>query len=509
MGNKYELAWAIRHALYCIRDVRRSITTEEVDPELAEGAEFTYGTSTAIEVHQLKRQNGNANSWTIKALAGLTIFKAAASHVAAGRQYHFVSLAPCRPLQELSERARQSADLRAYTQFELTKELSPFFDELSAPEVLGSAQAAWTTLRGMWFSAQDEHDVIRMNSMLAECTLGGTTGHLAALAIGDVLLASLGKKLTRTELLALLAEQGIEPLAAGSHQTAHEQVGTVTDSWRDTIQRELLQPTIERSEVSDLVAGLGTDRLALVTGAAGGGKSAVLGQTVAFLEAGGAEVLALRLDRLDSFASTIELGRQLGLGTSPAAALSLAADDGDAYLVIDQVDAVSLVSGRMPHSFDVVVDLIGEALSVAGVRVILACREFDVENDHRIRALAGRPDLIKVQVGSLPVEAVSAAVKGMGLDPGRLTANQMVILQTPLHLVLLNTIAGQDDALAFQSKGSLFESFWERKRQVAKARRERVRFSEVLARVANAVSDHQVLSVHRRTARPRRPDRRR
>jgi hypothetical protein len=149
----------------------------------------------------------------------------------------------------------------------------------------------------------------------------------------------------------------------------------------------------------------------------------------------------------------------------------------------------------MPQSFDVVVDLIGEALSVAGVRVILACREFDVENDHRIRALAARSDMRKIAIGDLPVETVKAAVTSMGLDPTKLTATQLALLQTPLHLVLLSTIADQSDALSFQSRGSLFAAFWERKRQAAKARRDNVRFNDVLARVANAASDSQVLSV--------------
>ena len=149
----------------------------------------------------------------------------------------------------------------------------------------------------------------------------------------------------------------------------------------------------------------------------------------------------------------------------------------------------------MPQSFDVVVDLIGEALCVAGVRVILACREFDVENDHRIRALAGRPDMSTVRVGVLPIETVKAAIECMGLDPARMTATQLALLQSPLHLVLLSSIAGQDDALSFQSRGSLFAAFWERKRRAAKARREGVRFNDTLARVASAASDRQTLSV--------------
>ncbi len=495
LGNRYELAWAIRHALYCILDEGRSLVTEDVDAEIGKGSEFTYETGSVTEVHQLKRQNGSSNSWSIKALADLKIFEAAASHVEVGRDYHFVSLVPCRPLQELSERARRSADLTTFTQSWLTAELRPFFDQLSAPEVLGGALPAWTTLRGMWFSVQDEHDMVQMNSMLAECQLSGSSGYLASLAIGDILLDNLGKRLTGKRLLELLADHGIQPLAAGWQQSLHECVGAITDSWRASIQRELLQPPIKRTEAAQVVDVLDVNRLGLVAGTAGGGKSSVLEQTVAALESAGAEVLALRLDRLDSFASTIELGRQLGLDGSPAVALAVAAEDRDAYLVVDQLDAVSLASGRMPESFDVVMDLVGEALSVNGMRVILACREFDMENDHRIRALATRSDISKVQVGVLSKEAVEAAVTAMGLDPARLSASQRVLLQTPLHLVLLQTSAPQDDALAFQSKGSLFEAFWERKRQAARMRRADVRFNDVVSRVANCASDRQVLSV--------------
>jgi hypothetical protein len=495
LGNKYELAWAIRHALCCLRDESRSLTVEEVDGDLGKGSEFTYVSSTGTEVHQLKRQDGNSNYWSIKALAKLKIFEAAIAHVRAGRQYHFVSLIPCGPLRELTERARKSADLTNFTQSWLSGDLRSAFDELSAEGILGSSEVAWITLRGMWFEVREEHDIVQVNSMLAELSLDGPAGHLTSLALGDIILDNLGKRLTRVELLDGLADQNIYPIAAGSHATARDQVRAVTESWRRTVQRELLEPPIERGEASQLIGALDANPLALVTGTAGGGKSSVLEQAVASLKASDAEVLAFRLDRLAPFASRIDLGRQLGLDTSPSAALALAADGRDAYIVIDQVDAVSLASGRKPESFDVVMDLVGEALSISGVRVVLACREFDVDNDYRIRALAARPDLTKVQVGVLPVEAVDAAVGAMGLDATRLTTSQRALLRTPLHLVLLHTIASQSDALAFQSKGSLFEAFWERKRLASKARRHDVRFNEVVARVANAASDRQVLSV--------------
>lgn len=495
LGNRYEAAWAVRHALYCIADVARSLTLEDVDSEVGRGAEFTYESDAATEVHQLKRQNGNSNSWSVKSLAELKVFETAAEHVAAGREFHFVSLVPCRALQELTERSRRSSDLTSFTQSWLTADLRPVFDQLTASGILGSPQTAWQTLKGMWFSVQDEHDIIRMNAMLAGNQLSGASGNLISLAIGDILLDNLGRRLTRTDLLKLLDRRGIQPIEAAARKNAREQVRAVSNSWRESVRRELLAPCIERAEATQLLEALRDHRTSFVAGSAGGGKSSVLEQSVELLEAAGAEVLAIRLDRLDAFASTIDLGRQLGLETSPAATLALAAEGRDAYLVIDQLDAVSLASGRMPESFDVVVDLIGEALSVTGIRVILACREFDIENDHRIRSLADQTDTTTISVGLLPDEAVDAAVVEMGLDPTHLTVAQRTILRTPMHLVLLKTIAEHAGALAFQSKGSLFEAYWERKRQTSRARRANVRFNDVIARVANEASNRQTLSI--------------
>lgn len=497
LGNKFELAWAIRHALSCVLNDRCALIVEDNDTEVGRGSEFTYNYNTGhfIEVHQVKRQNGNSNGWTVRELADRKIFEVAARHVVAGRHYRFVSLTPCRPLQELSERARQSEDLADFINHWLTGDLSAVFDQVSAVEVLASPQAAWDTLRGMWFSVIDECELIRTNSMLAECNFSGADGRLVSLAIGDVLLDNLGKRLTRTELLDLLAERDIKPRFREAYQTAHEQVRAITNSWRHSVQRGLLQPPIERSEANQLVQEINSGQIGLLTGTAGGGKSSVLEQAVVLLESTGAEVLALRLDRFDHFASTVDLGHQLGIETSPAVALAMASHDRTAYLVIDQLDAVSLASGRLPERFDVVMDLIGEALSMDGMRVVLACRQFDIDNDHRIRALASRADVTTVEVSLLAEEDVESAVVKMGLDPTHLSQSQRVLLQTPLHLVLLGTISSETDALTFQSRGSLFEAFWDRKRQTADARCRGVRFSEVVKRIANAASERQVLSV--------------
>lgn len=496
LGNKYELAWAIRHALLCLRDERRSLTLEEIDPELADGSEFTYVNEHGdISVTQVKRQNNITDHWTIAALRGRGVLAAAARHVAAGREFHFSSMTPSGALRVLADLSRQSADAQQFVAHQLTRQSRPTFDELTAANVFGSAEAAWQTLRGMWIEIEVEEQLVMTNAMLAEVSLEGATGDLMAVAIGSALLNNLRTRMTRRELLDALARDGITPRDSVARRTSHEQVVATTQSWRGTIERELLTPPIERQESADLVDLMVTTRLALVVGAGGGGKSSVLYQAAREFEAQDAEVLAFRLDRRGAFGSTIELGSQLGFSTSPVAALTLAADGRDAFLIIDQLDAVSLASGRLSERYDVIADLIQEATAVDGVRVILACRLFDVENDHRIRKLDARNDVERLTVEPLPDEAVTEAVSAMDLDPDLLTATQRALLRSPLNLVLLETIADQPGALSFTSRGSLFEAFWQRKEQTTEERRPGALFNDVLARIANTASERQTLSV--------------
>ena len=496
LGNKYELAWAVRHALLCIRDERRSLTLEEIDPELADGSEFTYVNEHGnVSVTQVKRQNNITDHWTIAALRGRGVLAAAARHVAAGREFHFSSMTPSGALRVMAWLSRQSADAQQFVAHQLTPQLRPTFDELTAANVFGSAEAAWQTLRGMRIEIEVEEQLVTTNAMLAEVSLEGATGHLMAVAIGAVLLDNLRTRMTRRELLDALARNGIAPRDSAAKRTFHEQVVATTQSWRGTIERELLSPPIERTEAAALIARMVDSRLALVVGAGGGGKSSVLYQAAREFAAQDAEVLAFRLDRCGAFGSTIEQGIQLGLSTSPVAALRMAADGRDAFLIIDQLDAVSLASGRLSERYDVIADLIQEATAVDGVRVILACRLFDVENDHRIRRLDARDDVERLTVEPLPDEAVTDAVSAMGLDPVALTATQRALLRSPLNLVLLETIADHSSALNFTSRGSLFEAFWQRKEQTSEERRPGTLFNDVLARLANTASDQQTLSV--------------
>jgi hypothetical protein len=236
-------------------------------------------------------------------------------------------------------------------------------------------------------------------------------------------------------------------------------------------------------------------RALLVTGHAGAGKSSVLYRAVHRL-ADEWPVLALRLDEIPEFSSTHELGvERLGLPASPVVALAAAAQGRDCLLVIDQLDAVSRASGRMPTTFNHVAALLREAQTFEGMRVLMACREFDIDNDHRLRALVEEDGLAeRFQIDLLGAGQVAEAVRGMALDPTGLTSGQRELLRTPLNLVLLRAVADQPGATAFSSGRDLMRSFYERKRQDCDVHASTpIRFSTTIDTLASYMSHKQRL----------------
>jgi hypothetical protein len=492
-GNRYEGAWTVRHLLYVLLGTAQSVTVEDID-DLAKGVEFTYCYGDTVEVHQLKRQNGNANSWTVKSLQDKRIWENVRSHVEAGRHFHFVSMLPAYPLQELADRARRAEDLDSFIKKWLTKELTEPFDDLSSSSIFGSTEVAWKVLQGFWIEWPDERDIGKMNSALAELLLQGAAGTLATVGLGDLVYNNLGVRLDASRIESRLRRYGLRRVSQGSDVAEH--VKSVTDGWAASIERELLQPTIVRSEADQIINLLdGPDKLLLLMGAAGGGKTAVLHQVFQVLEADATLVLGFRLDRLESFSSTTELGNRVGLDISPVTALAAVAGECPCVLIVDQLDAVSLASGRMPRNFDAVANLIREASAFPNMQVILACRKFDAENDHRIRELVNDKRYARIEVAELSESQVAEAVKAMGLDASALTAHQQKLLRWPLHLVLLKSVADDAEALSFQTTKHLFDAFWQRKLTDCVQRRDSVRFNKVVSTLAEVISSRRHLSV--------------
>src|SRR5450755_3676850 len=92
-GDRYEGRWTTRQLLYVLRGYVDSVTVEDVG-EISLGAEFTLRREGRTEVHQVKRQHGDANKWELSVLHENGVLAAAQHHVSKGRQFWFVSTIP-------------------------------------------------------------------------------------------------------------------------------------------------------------------------------------------------------------------------------------------------------------------------------------------------------------------------------------------------------------------------------------------------------------------------------
>ena len=99
----------------------------------------------------------------------------------------------------------------------------------------------------------------------------------------------------------------------------------------------------------------------LVSGKAGVGKTSTISQTLSHIEDRNWPKLALRVDRLEVSTTPTQLGESAGLPASPVSVLAAVAEGRDCLLVIDQMDAVSLASGRNPEFFDCIGAMLQQA----------------------------------------------------------------------------------------------------------------------------------------------------
>lgn len=493
LGNHYEGAWIVSQLLEVVAGRAESITVEPLG-ELGKGTEFALRRAGVVEVHQLKRQRGVSNYWTLADLRAEGVLEAARLHVGAGRQFHFVSTIPAQELRDLAEMAQHSADVQTFTETLASKANQNFIYLVS--KVYGSADVAWRTLRGTSAHWPDERHVRNTNAALAATFFDGAPGPAVAAALADLVIENLSDELDMQAMGEKLAPYGLTFRSVTATPTLRTAVRDAVAVWRSGIQREVVRPVILRPEADEISTELSGDRQCVfVAGAGGSGKSTVLLESVSKAESLGWVVLPLRLDRQDPFYSTHELGARLGLGRSPVAALASMAGDRPSLLVVDQLDAVSKASGRMPQTFDAVADLVREATAFPAMRMLLACRKFDVDNDDRIRTLIKNHDAKQVSVAGLSDEQVTAAVQALGIEASRLSRQQRDLLRLPLHLKLLATIADQSEPFSFSTTHELFDAYWDRKRRDCRTRKgATLRFADVVGALADEMSRRQSLT---------------
>ncbi|GAB1543373.1 hypothetical protein NUACC21_60470 [Scytonema sp. NUACC21] len=488
IGNRYEGRWTV----FCMADVMdEKADSIRLEKPGEDAFEFFLRRNGKLEYHQVKRQKSGRGRWTLSALEDkqvqvLSDFwkKLQAPDVSCV----FVSTQDADELGELANRARDAA---SWTEFEhdfLNKTLFGHFKTLCQKWGNCSQMDAFEALKR-----------VRVETVGEKFLVDTIENRLAALVEGDpktirIELAELAQDRIHHELTAhdiwhyLLQERGDRRRQWGNDPHVLAAVENANNLYISSLreQRAIAGDIIPRDEAQIAFEQLTEKKQSiLLVGEAGVGKSGVMLQVLEKLHNQGFPILAFRVDSLAPIPLPDNVGQQLGLPGSPAIVLANIAQKRDCVLVIDQLDAVSLASGRNPEFFTCVDLIIQQAQAHPNIRVLLACRKFDLENDYRIKKLLSSENAIAlaVTINRLAHLTVRETVTKLSLDATRLSEKQIHLLSVPLHLSLLAEIAKDSsiDVLNFQTAKELYDQFWKYKK------------SKLLERLGRSVQWTQVI----------------
>ncbi len=473
IGNRYEKWWTLSVFVRMLQGRADAIRIEQPG---VDKTEFVVTVGSRRELHQAKHSH-TSGKWSLAALRADGLLEAIGRQLAGNDdRFVFVSASHARELSDLCEGARDA---------ESTDEFKTAF--LKAAK----RKAHWESLLEAWrCDERTAMDYLRRievctidDSQLEEKVISGIPALFLANprdvadALRGIAEDSVHHIITRQGLVNRLSQRGYRLRRLTSPASAAIAVDAATDRYLDGARRRLIQDRmVPRQATKTLLSRLGdTATESVMTGRAGCGKTMCVVEVVDALRERSAPVLAFRLDRFVSASTTADLGELLDLEESPIPVLAAAveATGRPGVLIVDQLDAVSTTSGRTSAAFDLVEQLLLEARGLrarAVIHVVVVCREFDWENDPRMRRLLPKSHQ-KVDVTEFSDDEVKEILTSAGFETGAFRDRQLRVLRLPQNLSLFLD-AGFDSARApeFKTVTEIFERYWEAKRRLVTER---------------------------------------
>ena len=496
LGNEYEQKWAVRKLLEVVEGRSTSIRYEGL-PQDFHGFEFELCRPNHSEWHQTKI-NAKEGNWTLKALERegvVDAFKRRLSDDATARCV-FVSQDPARQMRKLCDEVRMANNVREFLNAVSKKDKESFDDLAKMWDVAESDVFEW--LNRCEFRTESRQGLDETIVMHGRHLLRGDADIFASLS--DYLLNNLNASITtETAREWILQSSSFTFRPATLDPTLRESVNAANRRYLDSYKPFGIKGhQITREEADTVVTHLQTADgpfLVLLTGEAGSGKSGVVREVMTGLVAHAVPHLAFRIDRYLSCGTRTAVGSDvLSREESPVSALANLAGDCNSVLIVDQIDAVSEISGRTGAVKDVLRELVRETRYYGDIRCLLVCRSFDLENDPQYRELEWEHRAKQVQVPHLSWERdVTPILERAGVETEGLTEGHRRLLSLPLYLSVFMEIG--DPKFCFTSSTELMQRLLEKKtRDLQKERNIGWSVQAPLCAMAEWMSDKQELS---------------
>jgi len=501
IGNRYETAWTISTLIDVMAEKAQSL---RIEPPgfIGEGVEFILRRAERVEHHQVKRQQSGSDRWTLDALNRRGVLSTFRDKLAFEDNWCiFVSMLDAAELREMADRARASQSFQEFEgEFLKAKGWRLSFSMLHSSWGCASRGETWNHLRRVVTRCVDEQTLRKQTELLLDSLVEGEPAAVFA-SLADLCAESIHRELTAHDIWRHLQDKKHSRRMWHNDPHVLARVETQNQRYRGIaalLPGGVIEPRTETASVVQHLLATDSKRVVLLQGLAGSGKSLVAEGALRAVRDQGWPALAFRVDRLDPTLLPREVGKQLELPEAPAIVLASVANGRDCLLLIDQLDAVSLASGRHPDFLECIQEITKQTAAFPRMRVVLACREFDVTNDPRIRRISQAGDTAVVKVEPFTLEMVDRVTTRLGV--GGLSLRQKEVLRLPQHLLLFSELVNSPGAAqhSFITAVDLNERFWEAKEAAVRRRLGRpTRWTAVIDLLCQRMSDSQSLSAPR------------
>lgn len=298
--------------------------------------------------------------------------------------------------------------------------------------------------------------------------------------------------------------QGLETLVELQRREARPSVDlptAIADSKaasRDLLewQRTIRGLFIERPELDLLISRIRTEPRGrtLLVGEAGAGKSALLSELTARLQADRMTVFAVKADMIPPDVATADaLSRALGLRGDLEAELLMLAQAGPVVLVIDQMDAVSNVMDHSSQRMKLLLRIANSFRTDARfddgppVHVVVSSRPFEAAHDGRFQSLGAE----EIKLGLPSNEKVQTLLNDLRIDPKLVPEVLQETLRRPFALRLFVELVDRGVDVS-QVKAADLLNEWLRSANLGDAQR-RPKVIAFLERLASAMTETETL----------------
>lgn len=519
-GVRFETKWTVYYLAKVLAEEYDSIYLASPGVE-GQGCEFFLKKGDLTEYHQVKRQQGSGRSWSIADLARIGVLKTAFEKTAEpNSSFVFFSTLSAGTLSELTEAAKKSASLgkfraeflkgaRKQAWGDLLDEWRPVILQRLPKNIvvkeeknIACERETYDRLKRIYAKNEDEDSLTEKVDLILR-TLVRAESETVLNDLAAFVSENVTKTLYADNIWSYLESHGyrrVDYSKDTSVLASMQECNKRYESFITHIRDDICIPREEAEKTLAILLGDGKKQSVLVSGEAGVGKSVVLGQAIKKLKDESIPHLYFRLDRLDSAELPKNVGEQLDLPASPVEVLGGFAKARPCVLIIDQLDAVSIVSGRNSEFFLCIHEIIRQTETFPSMRLLMACRRFDLEKDNRLRELIAKNGVaIDISIKPFSVENVKSILQDLGFFPTDFTKSKIELLQLPFHLSLFAQVAekNRDKAVAFTTAIDLFDAYWEQKRRAVDKMisPQQEQWNEVIDRLCEEMNKQQTLSI--------------